>query len=236
MSRRYFVETPIEGDSALLTGQEAQHLIKVMRARRGEEVILFDGSGDEFRALVADIERSAVRLRDVVRQQANRELPFPLQLGVALPKGERQRWLVEKLTELGVTTLVPLITARGVVQPEPGTRSRLRRAVIEASKQCGRNRLLEIASPLSWSDYVLACGSSLRLFAHPRSDREGLRKLPDRGKQPVAAAVGPEGGFTEDEVALALTAGWQAVSLGPRLLRVETAAIAIAGVYAIEVG
>jgi 16S rRNA (uracil1498-N3)-methyltransferase len=234
MSQRYYVETPIEGNSVLLTGQEAQHLIKVMRVRRGEEVMLFDGSGDEFRALVADIERSAVRLRDVVRQRANRELPFQLQLGVAMPKGDRQRWLVEKLTELGVTTLVPLITARGVVQPEQGTLSRLRRTVIEASKQCGRNRLMEIALPMSWSDYVPASGSWLRLFAHPNAGCEGPRMLPDRGTQPVAAAVGPEGGFTEGEVALALRAGWQSIGLGPRVLRVETAAMAIAAAYALQ--
>jgi 16S rRNA (uracil1498-N3)-methyltransferase len=157
----------------------------------------------------------------------SRELTRPLTLAVALPKGERQKWLVEKATELGATRLVPLITERGVAQPVEAALDRLRRTVIEASKQCGRNRLMEIAAPVS------ACA----LFSQASTADERL--IADPAGQPLAAtaigagtgilaAIGPEGGFAPAELAAAREAGWQPVSLGPRILRIETAAIALA--------
>ena len=147
MSERFFVEQPISGSTAELVDTEAQHLAKVMRAAVGDEVVLFDGSGAEFAAKVARIAKSAVTLEVVERREINREPRVELTLAVALPKGERQKWLVEKLTELGAARLVPLITERGVAQPVDAAVARLSRAVIEASKQCGRNRLMEIAPP-----------------------------------------------------------------------------------------
>ena len=233
MSQRYFVETPISAEHVLLSGSEGHHLAHVMRAKVGDEVSLFDGTGHEFIARVEDVRRGDVRLQIVSRTLVDRELGFELTLGVALPKGERQRWLVEKATELGVTRLIPLNTARGVVQPSGSTLERLRRGVIEASKQCGRNKLLEIAEPLDCHEYVaLAPSGSQRLIAHPQMPGGGLAinaaGLQTGPAQAVSIAVGPEGGFTDDEMELVMAAGWQAVDLGPRILRVETAAIFLA--------
>src|SRR5688500_9189413 len=101
MSDRFFVETPIDSEQAELIGPEAHHLAHVMRAGPGAEVTLFDGSGAEFAARVTKIGRSRVELTVSARREIDRELPFPLVLGVALPKGDRQKWLVEKATELG---------------------------------------------------------------------------------------------------------------------------------------
>jgi 16S rRNA (uracil1498-N3)-methyltransferase len=199
-------------------------------------VTLFDDSGAEFAAVVEELERSTVVLRIVERRSIDRELPFPLTLGVALPKGDRQKWLVEKLTELGVTSLVPLATERGVAQPTEGAIDRLRRAGIEAAKQCGRNRLMQIASPQTWSEWLATTGclgssaseppEPRRLIAHPNGTP--LSQLNLAAPTPTRIAVGPEGGFAEREVAAAIDAGWQAVELGPRILRVETAAVALA--------
>src|SRR6185436_15410174 len=168
MSERFFVEQPITGSTAELVEAEAQHLAKVMRAAVGDEVVLFDGSGAEFAAKVARLSKSVVLLEIVERREINREPRVELTLAVALPKGERQKWLVEKLTELGATRLIPLITERGVAQPVESALDRLRRGVIEASKQCGRNRLMEIAAPERVTDFFR--NSSLvnyRLLAHP---------------------------------------------------------------------
>ena len=154
MSDRYFVEQPITTDRAMLVGPEAHHLIHVMRLRPGQQTTLFDGSGREFTALVERVGRTEVELTILAQEEVDRELPLRLVLGVALPKGDRQKWLVEKAVELGVARLAPLETARGVAQPVEQALGRLRRAVVEASKQCGRNRLLEIASPQRWSDFV----------------------------------------------------------------------------------
>src|SRR5436190_713470 len=149
MSDRFFVSPPIAGDRAVLAGDEARHLAAVMRVQIGDEVVLFDGSGVEFTARVTATRKQAVELAIFERREISRELPFSLTLAVALPKGERQKWLVEKATELGVTRIVPLVTERGVAQPVESALERLRRSVIEASKQCGRNRLMEIAAPVT---------------------------------------------------------------------------------------
>lgn len=233
MSRRFFVDSPITGENACLTGQEAQHLSKVMRAQIGDELILFDGSGAEFTARVDKITRSEVTLSIIERYAIDRELSFRLVVGVALPKGDRQRWLVEKLVELGVSELVPLITARSVAQPSGNALDRLRRAVVEASKQCGRNRLMEIEAERSLEAFFSATSNaSLRLIAHPPKTDEAASSW--RGySDEVAVAIGPEGGFTDEEVRLSKQHGWQTTSLGSRILRTETAAVAIASVLAL---
>ena len=142
-----------------------------------------------------------------------------------LPKGDRQRWLVEKAVELGVARLVPLETDRSTVEARG---DKLDRYVIEASKQCGRNRLMAIAPPQTWGEW-LATGSA----AHARrwiADPTGVPldfvecALP----RETYAAVGPEGGLTPEELTAARAAGWQIIALGPRILRIETAAISLA--------
>src|SRR3972149_595754 len=142
MSDRFFSSQPIASEHVTLAGPEAHHLLHVMRAKVGEQVTLFDGSGAEFDAEIARCGRSEVDLRVLERREIDRELAFELVIGVPLPKGDRQKWLVEKLTELGVTELVPLVTERGVAQPTDSALERLERGVIEAAKQCGRNRLM----------------------------------------------------------------------------------------------
>ena len=234
MSDRYFVESPLTADRAVLAGPEAHHLIHVMRAKPGGHVTLFDGSGWQFDAVIQRVGRSEVELTVLARAEIDRELAVELSLAVALPKGDRQKWLVEKAVELGVTRLVPLETARGVAQPEEKALHRLRRGVIEASKQCGRNRLMAIAEPERWADFVARTADvPCRLLAHPGREataRQGL--FPPIGDR-VAMAIGPEGGFSEDEVALAVHAGWQRIELGPRILRVETAAVLLAAMVGV---
>jgi 16S rRNA (uracil1498-N3)-methyltransferase len=233
MPDRFFTAAPIIDERATLFGPEAHHLAHVMRAQVGQIVTLFDGSGCEFTAEITTLGKREIQLAVLERREVNRESSRDFQLAVALPKGERQQWLVEKAVELGVTALIPLETKRGVAQPLDSALERLRRTVIEASKQCGRNRLLEVKSAQLWQVFIASQPSAaLRLVAHPggsplqnMSPREATYS-PERG---VIAAVGPEGGFTEEEIAAALAVGWLAVDLGPRILRVETAAIALAG-------
>jgi 16S rRNA (uracil1498-N3)-methyltransferase len=255
MPDRYFVQTLITGEQVSLTGAEAHHLINVMRARQGAKVILFDGSGSEFLARVEKLGRSDVELTVLGREEVDRELPFMLSLGVALPKGDRQKWLVEKAVELGVGRVIPLKTQRAVAQPVQQALDRLRRSVIEASKQCGRNRLMEIAEPLEFADYVDATRDQpCRLLAHPHAlhTKKNLQHGEDAGHvqsidsmvhfmhptddteppSEMFLAVGPEGGFTNEEVSLAAKAGWHIVDLGPRILRIETAAVLLVAIVA----
>ncbi|MCI0360279.1 MAG: 16S rRNA (uracil(1498)-N(3))-methyltransferase [Planctomycetaceae bacterium] len=235
MSERFFAENLAVGSRARLTGDEARHLAAVMRAKVGDEITLLDGSGAEFTGRIVAISKSSVDLNVVQRRELSRELPFELTLAVALPRGERQKWLVEKATELGVTKLVPLETERGVAVAKDSSLARLHRQVIEASKQCGRNRLMEIGQPLPALAYFSAIGSDrLRLLADPAG--QSLGQLAPQSQAGVHVAVGPEGGFTSAEVAAAQAAGWTLVSLGPRILRVETAAVALAACVALHHG
>ncbi len=237
MADRYFVETPIIGEQAQLVGPEAHHLAHAMRAQPGDSVTLFDGSGVEYVARVKKIGRNAVELGVESRLEMDRELSIHVTMGVALPKGDRQRWLVEKLTELGVARLVPLVTTRGVAQPAESALVRLRRGVIEASKQCGRNRLMEIAPAQAWREFIVSpLAGALRFIAHPgNTGAVRPQSSLDIGKREVYYAVGPEGGFAESEVEEALAAAWVVVDLGPRILRVETAAIALAAAVATSI-
>jgi 16S rRNA (uracil1498-N3)-methyltransferase len=240
MADRYFVESPIAGDQAVLAGPEAHHLAHVMRARAGDLVTLFDGSGAEFAARVERIGRSDITLAVLSRELVDREHPRPITLAVALPKGDRQKWLVEKAVELGVARLVPIETRRGVPQPAAAI-ERLRRAVIEASKQCGRNRLMQIAAARPWDAYLAEVSSDApRLVAHPGGAPAVETIAACLGSLGIATpaflAVGPEGGFTDEETRAARAAGWRLVGLGNRILRVETAALALVSLVAAQHG
>jgi 16S rRNA (uracil1498-N3)-methyltransferase len=228
MADRFFSAVPLTGDNATLEGPEAHHLAHVLRAKPGSEVLLFDGTGIEAVARVDVVSRSRVELSVLSRQEVNRERSVQMTLGVALPKGDRQRWLVEKAVELGVRKLVPLVTRRGVSQPTAAALDRLRRAVIEACKQCGRNALMEIAAPAEWMQFAASSSATARWLAHPggQSLVTLARRMTMTPQRPTdfALAIGPEGGFTSEEVAVGTNAGWQVVDLGPTILRVETAA------------
>jgi 16S rRNA (uracil1498-N3)-methyltransferase len=148
-----------------------------------------------------------------------------------LPKGERTDWLVEKLTELGVTVLTPLQTRRSVVDPSIKKIERLRRIVIESSKQCGRNRLMQIEEPMPWGKFCSRVPVHWqRIVAHPTGNPWAVRL-----SGPTVVAIGPEGGFEDSEIDQGVASGWTCFRLGPRILRVETAAVACAALLALEV-
>lgn len=232
MAERFFVSAaPVHG-RAILGGDEARHLARVLRARVGDAVTLFDGRGRRWAARVTAIGRDEVALDADDAEIDPEPLGTHLTLAVALPKGDRQKWMVEKLTELGVRTLVPLETNRGVAEATDAARARLERAVIEACKQCGRNTLLEITPPRSLAALLATVSDQAHVFvAHPGGPPSSAREGARAGA--VLALVGPEGGFTDEELAAADSAGAERIGLGPHVLRVETAAVALAARFAV---
>lgn len=240
MSERFYCPD-ITDDVITLTGSEAHHLIHVMRAKIGETVVLFDGAGSESLCKIEEIGKREATLRVLERREHSRGLPVPLTIASPLPKGDRQRFLIEKLTELGVTTFVPLLTERTVVHPPADVAERLSRIVIEACKQCGRNSLMQITAPQKWRDFLAQIPETAeKWLAHPvravpqSPDHPAARpesmpwKSEPASNEAMVAAVGPEGGLTDAEVDAAAEAGFVLVDLGPRILRVETAAITLA--------
>lgn len=245
MTQRYFLDTPIgQATSVLLQGSEAQHLTRVMRGKCGDRVELFDGSGWQWIAEIVDVGRNEATLKILSTEEADLEPALALTVGIALPKGDRQKWIIEKLVELGVTTVIPLTTSRGVAQPVDKALVRLRNHVISASKQCGRNRLLEIGEVASLEAFLQRTAEN-RFIAHPKSAQMGINNTVAEtpGEQEAGnisirdiqlesgdavVAIGPEGGFSAEEATAAAQLQWKIVDMGPRILRIETAALAFA--------
>jgi len=223
MADRFYTPHPLAAGEFVLDGPEAHHLVAVRRFGPGDRVTLFNGDGREYPAEVVSVGKRTVALAVSSAVEADQELGFELVVASALPKGDRADYLVEKLTELGTTRFVPLVTARSVVIPKESAVEKFRRAVIEASKQCGRNVLMAVDSPAKWGEFVRSEWlPAVRLVLHT----EGGSSVGDvRGG--VVFAIGPEGGFSADEMAESVSVGWRAVTLSPRVLRVETAAVAV---------
>ena len=222
MADRFFTDKPLSLGEFILDGAEAHHLGTVRRFAVGDAVVLFNGDGAEYPAEIVEIGKKQAAFVIRERIEVSRELRFEVVVGSALPKADRFDFLLEKLVEAGATRFVPLITERSVVRPKGDKLGKWRRAVIEASKQCGRNKLMAIDNPLTLEQFL-------------RSERTSQKWILDTGlglgsPKPGAAdsafAVGPEGGFTVEELVFALNHRWEPVGLGSRTLRTETAAIA----------
>jgi 16S rRNA (uracil1498-N3)-methyltransferase len=223
MSNRFYTNCSLAPGPATITGPEAHHLAAVCRVRPGDAICLFNGDGFEYRATVLALSRKEVQVDIQSVESRLRELCFRMEVAAPFPKGDRGQFLIEKLTELGATRYTPLQTQRSVVHPGTGRLDKLERHVIEASKQCGRSVLMQIDPVTAWEDYCRREDlPRLRLLAHPG----GARSFAPM-RQDVAIAVGPEGGFTEQEIATANGSDWQVIDLGPRILRVETAALVL---------
>lgn len=234
MADRFFTPDALAPGEYVLTGPEAHHLAAVRRMAAGDRVVLFNGDGHDYPATVVAADRKHTLLTLAAAVPIDRELPFRLEVAAALPKGDRGDFLVEKLTELGAARFTPLDTLRTVVRPKDARLGNLRQAVIEASKQCGRNVLMRVGGLTPWAQFASAADApAVRVVLHPPGDGGPPRGLVDLPADAIRAggvvfAVGPEGGFADDEVTAAEACGWVRVSVGPRVLRVETAAVAAA--------
>lgn len=222
---RCYCPDPAVSGRLVLTGDEAHHLARVRRVGPGAMVEVFDGVNPiAWPARVVASSPREVELEIEGEPIVGREPAVALTLAVALPKGDRVDWLVEKAVEVGVSRLVPLRTERSVVDPRDAKLDRLRRRVVEASKQCGRNRLMEVAAPIEWEAFRRGHAEAVRLLAHPSGpDPAGWPAL-DASRARVLA-VGPEGGWSDAEVETAVADGWTTIGLGPILMRIETAAL-----------
>jgi len=228
MSERFYLPDSLDRPEVTLSGSEAHHLAHVLRLGVGAAVTLFDGKGTSAEAEVLSISKRDVTLctRSVEFEPEPRR---SVTLAVAPPKGDRFRWLVEKATELGVDRVVPLLTKRTVVDPRDSKLDKLRQTIIGACKQCGRNRLMELSEPWKLSSLLAAhlWGPEHLVVFHPSG--KPLRTISlEEDERGVMLLIGPEGGFTDEEIAQARDRGAQINAFGRTILRTETAAIAAA--------
>jgi 16S rRNA (uracil1498-N3)-methyltransferase len=217
---------------AILEGPENHHLANVMRIQQGETITLFDGMGNKALGILRQVgKRSSLVEVGKVDFQAG-VLPIHLTVATALPKGDRESFMVEKLTELGVQEIVPLQTHRSVVHPKDA-QSRLGRYSLEACKQCGRNMLPLIREMTTFEDFCKEDVDAAKWIMHPGSDPKiGPFGSADCQFAKARVLIGPEGGFTDKESSDAIAKGFKIWSHTPNILRVETAAITAASGFA----
>jgi 16S rRNA (uracil1498-N3)-methyltransferase len=235
MSRRRFFAPPeaFDKQTVTLTGDEARHLREVLRLTAGDEVFVFNGAGKEFRCTIESARRNETLLSQCHEiAPTHQESPLKLTLAVALLKGEKFDFLVQKTTELGVTRIVPVTTSHADIRLRDASDAekrvhRWKRIAIEAAKQCGRATVPAIPLPSSVETIICDSEDSCRVMFSERggtSLHEGLNSI----SRPASALalIGSEGGWADEEITMASNAGWQIVTLGGRILRAETAAIA----------
>lgn len=230
---RVHVEGPLTSEARqVIRGTAANHITRVLRLRVGDSLSLFDGRGGEYEARIDEFRKDAVHVSVSEQRSIERESPLSITLAQGISRGERMDWVVQKATELGVARIVPVLTERCVVRLDARqSESKLRHwraIVVAACEQCGRNRLPEVAEPMTLHAFLrekTAAPTSLRLLLSPTGERR-VQDLTVSSTGSVTVLIGPEGGLAEDEQAAAVAAGFQGVRLGPRVLRTETAAIA----------
>jgi len=229
---RFLVSAPLASGTDLDLPEQPSRHVAVLRLREGDPVTLFCGDGAEYAAVLTLIGRKLVRVRVGERLEVTRESPLRITLAQCISSGDRMDLTLQKATELGVHTIVPLSSERSVVklrdERADRKRSHWQHVVSAACEQCGRNTIPEVRAPTdirTWLDSIGEIGPQghLRLLLAPDT-RKSLR---DHTRQlDVTLLVGPEGGLAESEIAAAARHSFQSIHLGPRVLRTETAPIA----------
>jgi 16S rRNA (uracil1498-N3)-methyltransferase len=225
MTRRRFIADQVELNRAVLTGLHAAHLARVLRARVGQE---FDiALGEEVRrgAIVSiEADRVVFELGETVEAHPER----PIALALAVFRFERFEWAIEKCTELGVSRIVPVITRRTdahLAKAAEKRTERWRRIAREASEQSRRLAVPDIVDPVKLREYLAKGKTAKQIVLAENESEVQLRDLCE-GEADIALAIGPEGGWTTDELQMFSESGWESASLGRTILRAETAAIA----------
>lgn len=214
--------------STALAPEASHHLAKVLRMQIGASLLLFNGDGCEYPAIIIAIDKRNVHVSIAHAVDASRESPLQLQLGIAISKGERMDWVIQKATELGATQITPLLSERVEVRLQ-GERAEKKLAhwrgvAIAACEQCGRNRLPQITELQTLDTWLSAVKADAKFVLHHRS----AIALDPAAPRPhsVALLIGPEGGLADYEIAAAQAQNFAPLQLGPRVLRTETAPLA----------
>ncbi|MGH8724145.1 MAG: 16S rRNA (uracil(1498)-N(3))-methyltransferase [Burkholderiales bacterium] len=228
MVSRFYLDAPLRaGSVCTLPEDSAHHAVHVLRLREGDEVTLFNGRGGEYAARIASMQRLRISIDLLQHRAIEREAPLRVTLVQGVSAGERMDSTVRKAVELGVAAVQPVLAARSVARPR-GERADSRRAhwqkvAIAACEQCGRNRIPQVHPLVAFGDYRSGA-DAMKILLSPLAELP-FSRLPLKGSEFVLAA-GPEAGFTAAEEAALAAAGFVPASLGPRVLRTETAAVA----------
>ncbi|MGN8274698.1 16S rRNA (uracil(1498)-N(3))-methyltransferase [Pseudomonas sp. SMN5] len=222
---RFFIDTPLSLGEHELPEAQAHYISRVLRMAEGDAVQVFDGSGQEFLGVLAEVGKKQVRVQLNEQFDGQPQSPLHIHLGQGLSRGERMDWAIQKATELGVNEITPIFSERCEVRlKDERADKRLlhwRQVAISACEQCGRSTVPVIHPPLLLADWLKQTEAGLKLVLHPVAEPLVSHARP----QTLAFLIGPEGGLSEAEVEQAKSAGYHAARLGPRVLRTETAPV-----------
>ena len=225
---RVYLDQALEtGNTCRLAEEAAHHIATVLRMKTGEALVLFNGSGGSYRAVISRMEKRCVEVTTGVHEPDDRESPLAITLAQAVMRGQHMDYALQKAVELGVQHIVPLLCLHGNVklgdEQKQHRHEHWRRIIISACEQCGRNRIPLLSPPLRFTDWVGTDPNELKLILHPG---DGVRLASLRSvSNTMTLLAGPEGGFSDDEIAGAQRHGYQSITLGPRVLRAESAAL-----------
>lgn len=224
---RFFIDGAADG-RAYITGADALHIAKALRMRPGEAMTLCDGKGTDFDGVLETVTDRQVTVRITASRPSQAEPTLAVTLYQGLPKGDKMDWIVQKAVELGVTAVVPVATRRSVARLEGKAdkkQERWQRIAAEAAGQCGRGMLPSVERPLSWSQALSRLSGEPALVFYEGGGRP-LRELVTPSTRRLSVFVGPEGGFDPEEIDAIRRQGGGVATLGPRILRCETAPLA----------
>lgn len=241
---RFFVDrSQISGEVVTISGEDLKHIKNVLRLKAGEEVSICDGKENDYVAVIESIDSQEVLLSIVDSFKSKGEAPIKLKLYQGLPKGDKMELIVQKCTELGVSEIVPMATKRAVVKLSDEKKiskklERWQKIAEEAAKQSKRGRIPLVDRLVTLKEAVAELGEDeLALMLYESEIENSLKKaLREYDGKAVSVFVGPEGGFEESEAEMLESAGAKVVSLGNRILRTETAGLAVAAVIMYELG
>ena len=239
MANFYIDKSDITENIATITGEEAQHISRVLRMKKGDEVTLCDGEGFFYEAVLSDFYEKTVVAEILSKREAETEPNVKVTVFQGVPKNPKLETIIQKLTEIGAVRLVPVDTKRAVAKLDKENKvDRLRKIAREAAKQSKRGIVPEVLSPVSFKEAVkMAAEADLALIPY-EEEREMSLKKALFGKTPntVSVMIGPEGGFDSEEIKLAKENGIISVTLGKRILRTETAPLAVCSAILYELG
>lgn len=227
---RFYCPQPLAVSTMVSLPAHIAHHIHVLRLAPGETITLFNGEGGEYQATLSVIEKKHASAEIKTFSPREAELPYTIMLAQALPEGSKMDWIIEKAVELGVTAIQPLAAQRCVVRLN-GERAAKKAEhwqgiVVAAAEQSGRNRLPHLAGPTNLHEWLGQHCLHRRILLSPRAEQSLSDWARHHPHQAVSLVIGPEGGFTEQEESAALAQGAIALSMGPRVLRTETAGLA----------
>lgn len=235
MHRFFISPEAIESNTCIITGTDAHHIQNVLRLKTGEEIMLCNSQGTDYRAVIREISKGHVRVELTESSPSKTEPDLKVTLLQGLPKASKMETIIQKCVELGIYDIIPITTARTVVRISSGRdaekkTARWQRISEEAAKQCGRGIIPKVHSPLTFDQAVKSCQAGLKIIFWEEEKSQSLRLiLQSQAEKPdsIAILIGPEGGLEEDEVIMAEKHGWVSASLGTRILRTETAGMAV---------